>query len=125
MSEQDKTSLDDTELEVLFEARRGAPAAPPEPDPAFLAAVLRAAEDVQAGFAPPSRGAARRAFWPVLREALGGWTGMGGLAAATLASVWIGMSVTLTMPGELAVLLGGEAALVDPVAGFDFVWDEG
>ncbi|MEM8579545.1 MAG: hypothetical protein AAGF60_16980, partial [Pseudomonadota bacterium] len=56
--------------------------------------------------AQPVRGAAPVSVWARLREALGGWQGLGGLAAATCAGVWIGLSPPDYLPGAALDLLG-------------------
>lgn len=61
-----------------------------------------------------------------LRDAVGGWAGLAGLATACAAGIWIGVSP----PDGLTVLWGGDAAAlgtigVDPLSSFDLALMEG
>lgn len=61
-----------------------------------------------------------------LRDALGGWAGMAGLATACAAGIWIGVSP----PDGLTIFWGGDAAAlgtigVDPLSSFDLALMEG
>ena len=106
-------------LDACFEAAR---AAPLEPSPELLARVLADADAEYARTAmPPAR------VQPLPRagrlgqaiRTLGGWPAMGGLAAATVAGIWIGLSPP---EGVQAYLSQPDAAyIVDlpPGVGFD------
>lgn len=114
-------SKDQDETRALDACIEAARAAQLEPSDAFLARVLADAEAVQSEIErPPAR--APRARGGRLRQAvraLGGWPAMGGLAAATLAGIWIGISPP---EGVQAYLAAPDAAyIVDlaPAAGFD------
>ncbi len=48
----------------------------------------------------------RPRVWASMMEAIGGWTSMGGLAAATVAGVWIGVSPPDAMSSFSAGLWG-------------------
>ncbi|MCV2893006.1 hypothetical protein [Lentibacter sp. XHP0401] len=90
----DHKHVDDTMLDEMFAAAR---ADAPEPDAALLARVLEDAADVQAGFATASvPRAPRRARGSGFFDMIGGWTGLGGLVAASSFGLWLGMS---SMPG--------------------------
>lgn len=85
--------LNETALDDFFAAAR---ADMPDPSGAFLARVLAEAEATQAGFAR-RRGAAPRVsakggFLSGLSGVFGGWAGLGGMATATLAGLWIGFA---------------------------------
>ncbi|SIS65588.1 hypothetical protein SAMN05878426_102559 [Phaeovulum vinaykumarii] len=95
---------------------------PPEPSAALLARVLSDAEAVQAGFeAGPSRagealpGAAdvSAGLWAglaaALRDAVGGWRAMGGMATAAVTGVWIGMAGADSLSIAAGGLWGGGA----------------
>ncbi|MEL7099988.1 MAG: hypothetical protein AAGM84_14275 [Pseudomonadota bacterium] len=51
--------------------------------------------------------------WARLREAVGGWQGVGGLALATCAGFWIGVAPPDYLPGAAQDLLGAEYAAAD------------
>lgn len=73
--------MTDDDLEDIFAAARGTGA---EVGDDLMARVLADAARVQpAPVAAPS-------IWSQIREALGGWPVLGGVAAAGLAGVWIG-----------------------------------
>lgn len=97
---------EDAGLEPFFEAAR---AHPPAPSAALMAAVLIAAEVAQ----PAPRRVPPMAR---LRDALGGWPALAGLAAAAAAGVWIGTALPAALPGA-----GQGAYLVDvaPDLAFD------
>ncbi|PKQ14171.1 MAG: hypothetical protein CVT70_00750 [Alphaproteobacteria bacterium HGW-Alphaproteobacteria-1] len=101
---------EDVRLEAFFEAAR---ATPPEPSPALMAAVLRAAEGLQPA-APRAPLTAR------LREAFGGWPALAGLATAAAAGVWIGTALP-----EAGIGAAEAAYLVDvaPELAFDLAGD--
>ncbi|HHL21152.1 MAG TPA: dihydroorotate dehydrogenase [Aliiroseovarius sp.] len=94
MNERNIRELDDSELDLLFEAARDTS---PLPSPDLLARVLAGAEALQPGppepaapaAAPGGRGASAGLFAGLL-AAVGGWAAVAGLATATLAGVWIG-----------------------------------
>jgi hypothetical protein len=77
---------DDAVLEAVFAAAR---MAPPEPSEGLLERVL-AASDVMPARPPIQVRGPRVGLWDRLIEMLGGWGGLGGLATATIAGVWIG-----------------------------------
>ena len=85
---------DDTALDLFFaEARQSAP----EPSAVFLGRILAQAEEVQAGFcAAPAQPAVRRGVRAgglgMLLALLWGWGGIGGMATAAVAGVWIGFA---------------------------------
>jgi hypothetical protein len=90
------TDRDFDGLEGFFAAAR-ATAIDPSAD--FLARVLADAEAEAAQRAPqaaPLRtapaGAPRQGLWATLGAGLGGWGGIGGMATAAVAGVWIGVS---------------------------------
>lgn len=99
----------DAALDALFDAAR-APAAPSD---ALLARVLADAAAVQAEIAPQAPGPSHDpaagpeltgSVWAEIRAGLGGWLGLGGLAAAGLAGLTLGVA----LPGELDALAGGQ-----------------
>lgn len=89
MAEDD---LNDTGLEAFFAAGREYA---PVPSDALMARVLA---DAEAGLVRPAvavaaaRPAARRGLLRAAIGSIGGWAGLGGLATATAAGVWIGFA---------------------------------
>lgn len=93
-----------------------------------MARVLADAEAVQAGFdsaAVPDRQPARRpGLLAQLGAALGGWPAVAGLAAASVCGLWIGISPPAGLSDTAAFYYTEEAALLDPISGFDFDLEE-
>jgi len=112
----------DKALQAFFaEARH----ASPEPSAELLARVLADAEAEQARQAATGGGRAAKggagtavagSAWRGLRDILGGWGGIGGLAAAGVAGLWIGFSGVGTLGMATADLWGGGGTIDD--AGF-------
>ncbi|MEQ8922893.1 MAG: hypothetical protein RLN94_13605 [Roseovarius sp.] len=109
-------------LTAYFDAGK---AARPEPGDALMARIMADADRVQAerAKAPAAVSAPERRGWPVrLAQALGGWPAMAGLAAATVAGLWIGVSAPAGLTGMAQeVIAGSEAAYLidlDPDATF-------
>ncbi|MCU0910919.1 MAG: hypothetical protein MUE98_06100 [Rhodobacteraceae bacterium] len=101
-------------LEAAFAAARAAAA---EPAPAALLARIEA--DARAALRPAPEPAALpprpsvRGRWQDLMQLLGGWPGIGGLATASAAGVWLGLAAPsgldgLGLPGTADI--GGIAA---------------
>lgn len=100
--------MTDDDLDGFFAAARREAG----PLPAGLAARMQAdAARVQAEIAAavPSGGRARPGLWQELRAALGGWAGLGGLATAGVAGVWLGLAPPALLPDPLD-LIGGDLA---------------
>ncbi|MFC3615760.1 hypothetical protein ACFORG_18550 [Lutimaribacter marinistellae] len=96
---------DQKELDEMFAAARR------ERMPAALADRMVAdAAQVQAGRAKAARVKPKRrpAIWAQLREALGGWTGMGGLATACAAGLWVGLAPPAFMPDPAQLVYESE-----------------
>lgn len=113
------------ELESFFAAAR---AEVPQPGGDVLARIeaqaLAAQPAARPAGAPPQPRPVRFAL--LLREALGGWTGIAALATACAAGIWIGVSP----PDGLSAYLGRDAAAlgtlgIDPLGGFDLALMEG
>ena len=64
-----------------------------------------------------------------IARALGGWPALGGLAAATCAGFWIGISPPAAIPDAGSLLLGGEDITLDDsmadLSGFGWDIEEG
>lgn len=111
------------QLDDLFAtARRDAP---PMSDN-LMAAILQNASDVQlerdqesAVLSPPSEAGVVR-LWRQFSAAIGGWPALGGLAAASVAGLWIGLAPPsfLPDPAERFVALSSGSQLISN-AGYD------
>lgn len=88
MAEDD---LNDTGLEAFFAAGR---ASAPAPSDALLARIMADAEAemVRPTVAVMPRPAAQTGIFATAIASIGGWAGLGGLATATAAGVWIGFA---------------------------------
>lgn len=106
-----KMSEDDRELEALFKAARDDM---PEM-PAGLEARLLA--DAQAAL--PVRRDAEPGWRRWFDDLLMGWYGLGGLAAASAAGIWLGFAPPAALPDAGAYLFGGNDTSVDLFAGED------
>jgi hypothetical protein len=98
--------MQDHDLDALFAA--AARDAAQDVSPELLARVLADAEAMQpeAAVLPTRQARQRRGFGGII-AALGGWPSLGGLAAATVAGVWIGFAATPTLfPDGLSAGLG-------------------
>lgn len=84
---------DDRALDAFFDAARRTP---PAPTDALLARVVADAASVQATAHAP---APRHRAMPRLRDLLGGWPAMAGLATAALAGLWIGTGLPARVTG--------------------------
>ncbi|MCE8009386.1 hypothetical protein [Aestuariivita sp.] len=86
------------ELDALFEA---ASQSRPVADEAWLGRVAQDAESEirrRAGRRPPS-------FWQQISGVLGGWQGLGGMAVACGAGLWIGIAPPASLSDQVAVVL--------------------
>lgn len=99
-----------TELDALLRAARQAPAELPE---VLESRILRDAARVQAGWRSPAavvgrprqeRSGRREGLWSRLHGALGGWPALGGLAAASVAGLWIGLAPPSGLPDPVWLL---------------------
>ena len=104
MTRPDQT---DDMLDALFDAARGDARADASPD--LMARVLADAEAALAENAPAERPRTRGGLLSQLFALLGGWPALGGLAAATLAGVWIGISAETLMPAQVSTLIGTDS----------------
>ncbi len=102
---------DDTRLDQLFaQARQDRPALPDD----LAVRILTDAEAVRLDLAKPKRSAPRSVFRRMV-EGIGGWQGLSGLAAASVAGLWIGFAAPDFLPDAATYLYGSEAtfALAD------------
>jgi len=115
----------DGELELFFEAGRGAAPAPSE---ALLERVLADARAQQPGRAPsPRRPAAARGALAGLLAALGGWPAVAGLASVTVAGIWLGYAAPGGLDGVTAALWPAQDGydVVDMIPSYDGLLGEG
>lgn len=113
-----KHDLTDAEFEAFFAAAREVA---DTPDPAFLDRLAAQAE--AAVTVPVATPAPRRVR---LHDLLGGWQAMGGLALATCAGVWIGVSppTMLPDPADYVLSLDPSATYETMILNPESVWDE-
>lgn len=115
----DRQDQDDA-LETLFAQAR---AARPEPGPDLLSRIMADAAGLQEERRPdarPMRSGTPRTpgLWRWLSELLGGWPALSGLAAATVAGVWIGATGPGAV-GDIAMNMLGETVSVDLIPDTD------
>lgn len=104
------------ELDRMLAGVRDAPT--PELSETLMARILHDAEALQP--VPEPAPIPQVGFWASLREAIGGWGPVGGVAMAGVAGLWIGVAppavlttLTDTVAGDsLSVTLYSEAALL-------------
>lgn len=111
MTDQRDDMLDD----IFAQAR----AQTPQPSDALMARVLAgAAPDVAS-----ARARSRPGLWARLSDTLGGWPAISGLAAATVAGVWIGIAPPDSVENLAASVIGD--AVTVPLFSADAVFDVG
>ncbi|MEL6508842.1 MAG: hypothetical protein AAFQ32_03560 [Pseudomonadota bacterium] len=101
-------------LDAYFDAAR---AKAPQPSGALQARILTDADAVLASAGAPAKAPPGRLH--AFLAAVGGWPAMAGLATATLAGVWIGISP----PAMVETLI--ETQTVEYLPGFDALLEEG
>lgn len=118
MTERDDFAGKD-DLEAHFAAARQVPARMPE---RLAHRILADALAVQSAAAPlgPQPKPPGAGVWTQLRQALGGWYGFGGLAAACAAGVWLGFSPPSGL--DPLALLTGSRGSVNLLGGDDFTY---
>ncbi|AML51602.1 hypothetical protein [Falsihalocynthiibacter arcticus] len=114
---------DPFDLDSFFEAEKKDTS---EPSAEFLANVLADATLVQnqlglANKAPKTS----TGFWRTLNAVLGGWPTFAGLATATIAGVWIGVSPPQGLDTLTDSVLGNSFDYSDYLPSFDSVLTEG
>ena len=101
------TNPNDDMLDDLFAQAREADV---KPSDALMARVLADADDVQ-GAMQPEQTVATSGLWARILDALGGWPAVSGLAAATVAGVWIGVAPPSSVQDLTASLVGDEVSV--------------
>lgn len=126
MTDERNDRDDDTRLEAFFAAARSEAL---EPSADLLARIALDAQDQQRAVPQIGVAAPRRARSRQLFEMLGGWPAIGGLVAATMAGIWIGVSPPAPVAAATDHYLGMDDTfyIVDlgVGAGAEFVFDEG
>lgn len=111
MTDEKDDMLDD----ILGKARRQTP----QPDDALMARVLADAAQVAAS----RRRVRRPGYWAQWADALGGWPAVAGLAAATIAGIWVGVAPPASVENLAAAVLGDTVAV--SFFALDTVFDAG
>ncbi len=102
MKKDKRDQLDETD--ALLQRAASEPADVPE---YLMTRVLNDADRTQAGFSAVPPGS-EPGFITQLREAMGGWVGVSGLAAASCVGFWFGVSPPGNVPDALDLLTGTE-----------------
>lgn len=111
------------DLEAFFEAEKNNP---PEISTEFLAKIEADASDIQAGFDQNTVASdVTPSFWAALTAAIGGWPTIAGLATATVAGLWIGISPPQGLDSLTETILGSSQEYSDYLPNFDSVLTEG
>ncbi|TNF23246.1 MAG: hypothetical protein EP318_00725 [Rhodobacteraceae bacterium] len=124
MSEKDR---EEAFLDALLDdERRLRSGADPEVPAGLMARVLADAERVQAGFVTQAlpQPAPRAGLWAQIGAVLGGWPALAGLAAASVCGLWLGLNPPQGLSDTAAVYYSDDTALLDPVSGFEFAFEE-
>lgn len=115
--------INPVELDALFSAEKEASL---EPSPEFLARIIDDAVQVQSEFQSGAvEPVASNSFWQALVAAVGGWATVAGLATATVAGVWIGMSPPSGLETLTETVLGASLGYSDYLPNLDSVLTEG
>ncbi|WP_247227695.1 hypothetical protein [Yoonia sp. F2084L] len=100
------TNPNDDMLDDLFAQARGVD---PTPSNDLMTRVLTDADAVQPK--PVVRPDTRPGFWVRLVDAVGGWPAVSGLAAATIAGLWVGVAPPASVSDLTATLIGDEVSI--------------
>ncbi|MCH2164000.1 MAG: hypothetical protein MK098_05035 [Marinovum sp.] len=128
MTNDPKNALSDIKLDAMFAAARATSepldADAIEPSPALLAAILRDAEALQPQPQPQRASPPRVPFWRECMDVFGGWAGVGGLVAASVTGVMIGVSPPESL-STVTALFEVVDPYVDSTSGFADLLEEG
>lgn len=111
------TNPNDDDLVALFAQARSADTSPSDD---LMARILGDADAVQDGFTPVQT-SENPGLWARMMDALGGWPSLSGLAAATVAGIWVGVAPPSAIEELTATVLGDEVniSLFSTDIGFD------
>ena len=114
------TDPNDDFLDDLFAtARRGDPV----PGDDLVTRILADSDAVQDSWATPATPTVELGLWARMLDVIGGWPALGGLAAATIAGVWVGIAPPAGVT-DLTAGIWGEAVTV-PLTSTDLGFDAG
>lgn len=114
---------DPFDLDALFAAEKQDAL---EPSEDLMARILADATGVQEKMGVERvEPATSNGFWSALNSALGGWPTLAGLATATVAGVWIGVSPPQSLDTLTETVLGNSLDYSDYLPSFDSVLTEG
>ena len=98
------TPDDDKQLESTFAKIRAEDVPLSE---GLMDQIMMDADSVLAGQAPAASAATQPGLWDSLLDAIGGWPSFSGLAAATVAGLWIGVALPDAVTNVTDVFWGG------------------
>ncbi len=101
--------MTDPKNEMLDDLFAQARSVQPTPSDALTARVLADADAVQPKMTASSR--PKAPLWAQMMDAIGGWPAVSGLAAATVAGIWIGVSPPSTVSDLTASWIGDEVSV--------------
>lgn len=90
----------------------------------FMARVLSDAEVLQSNPGVADLEIAPASMWSQFMSVIGGWPALGGVAAAGVAGLWLGLAPTATLDGFAADIVGGTTS-VSFIQDFDFMTEDG
>lgn len=93
----------------------------PVPSDALMMRVLADGDAVQLGAA--TRPAVQPGLWTRMMDMVGGWPAVSGLAAATVAGIWVGVAPPASVSDMTASLIGDEVSI--SLFSTDLMFDEG
>ncbi len=114
------TDPNESELDEFFAAAKESEV-PASPD--LMARVLADAEDLQPRASEVARPHSSN-LWAGLLDVLGGWPALGGVAAAGVAGLWLGMAPPASVE-DLTSGLWGTTTAVSLMSDFDTLLEEG
>lgn len=112
------TNPNDDMLDEFFAQARETTSAPSDD---LTARVLADAAAVQP--ATPATEMAQYGFWARALDMIGGWPAVSGLAAATVAGIWVGVAPPSSVEDLTATLIGDEVSI--SLFSTDLMLDEG
>ena len=111
--------MNDTDLDPFFDAARRRP----DPAPDDLLARIEADALAEMPVAPPRT--APPSLWQGLKDAVGGWPALAGLATAALTGLWLGFAPPEAVENTWLALTGDSLLEFESVDGLDALMLEG